>query len=306
MNVERMCHLAGVSRAGYYRSLIEVAPDEEEMVVRAAIQEIVLAHRRRYGIRRVTKTLHRRGMIVNHKRVERIMREDNLLAIRYRKYILTTDSRHDCEVYVNLAARMKLSGINQLWVTDITYIRLRMEFVYLAVVIDRYSRKAIGWCLDRTLAARIAVTALKGAIAERQPPPGVVVHNDQGIQFASTEFQQELKANQMVPSMSRPANPYDNAACESFMKTLKQEEIYCNQYRDIDDLSTHLSEFLDNYYNRLRLHSALGYRTPEEFERDASAATCSGAPDAAVMKYFAPPQPESNREPTEATLRSGA
>ena len=285
-----MCRLAGVSRAGYYRNLLEVAPKEEEMTVRAAIQEVVLAHRRRYGIVRVTEALHRQGMIINHKRVERIMREDNLLAIRYRKYILTTDSRHDCQVYVNLAARMTLTGINQLWVTDITYIRLRTEFVYLAVVIDRYSRKVIGWCLDRTLAARIAVTALQQAIAERQPPPGVVIHNDQGIQFACTEFQGAVQAHRMVPSMSRPANPYDNAACESFMKTLKQEEIYCNQYADFEDLSTHLAEFLDHYYNRLRLHSALGYRTPEEFERDAAAAESNPAPDAATMKYFTPPE----------------
>jgi transposase InsO family protein len=296
-----MCQLASVSRASYYRHLEVVVPEEAEMVVRSAIQEVVLAHHRRYGYRRVTVELHRRGMIINHKRVLRIMREDNLLAIRYRKYILTTNSRHDCEVYLNLAVRMKLTAINQLWVTDITYIRLRTEFVYLAVVIDRYSRKAIGWRLDRTLAARIAVTALQQAIAERQPPPGVVLHNDQGIQFACTEFQDVVQAHQMVPSMSRPANPYDNAACESFMKTLKQEEIYCNQYRDLEDLSTHLGEFIDTYYNRLRLHSALGYRTPEEFERDASAAACSGAPDAAVMKYFAPQQQESIRASTDAT-----
>jgi transposase InsO family protein len=296
-----MCYLAGVSRAGYYRNLIEAAPDEEEMMVRAAIQEVVLAHHRRYGILRVTATLHRQGMVVNHKRVERIMREDNLLAIRHRRFILTTDSRHDFPVYVNLALRMQVTAINQLWVTDITYIRLRVEFVYLAVVIDRYSRKAIGWCLDRTLAARIAVTALKQAITERQPPPGVVVHNDQGIQFASTEFQDVLQAHQMTPSMSRPANPYDNATCESFMKTLKQEEIYCRNYRDIDDLSAHLEEFIGHYYNRLRLHSALGYRTPEEFERDEAAVTGSTAPNAAVMQYFTPKPPP---RPAEATLVS--
>lgn len=288
-----MCYLAGVSRAGYYRNLIESAPEEEEMTVRATIQEIVLAHRRRYGIRRVTATLRRRGMVVNHKRVERIMREDNLLAIRHRKYILTTNSQHEYPVYVNLAVRMKVTAINQLWVTDITYIRLRVEFVYLAVVIDRYSRKAIGWCLDRTLSARIAVSALKQALAERQPPPGVVVHNDQGIQFACREFQDELQAHQMVASMSRPANPYDNAACESFMKTLKQEEIYCHQYCDIDELSIHLGEFIDHYYNRLRLHSALGYRTPEEFERDEAEAVGRADPNAAVMTYFTPKPQES-------------
>jgi putative transposase len=290
-----MCYLASVSRAGYYRNLIQEAPDEEEMEVKAAIQVIVLTHRRRYGIRRVTKTLHRQGMIVNHKRVERIMREDNLLAIRRRKYILTTDSRHECEVYVNLAVRMKVTAINQLWVTDITYIRLRTEFVFLAIVLDRYSRKAIGRCVDRTLAAKIAVTALKQAIAERKPPPGVVIHSDRGIQFAATEFQDVVQINKMLPSMSRPANPYDNAACESFMKTLKQEEIYCNQYRDIEDLAAHLEEFIDHYYNRLRLHSALGYRTPEEFERDSAATANTENPDAALIKFFAPErQPSAN------------
>jgi transposase InsO family protein len=239
-----MCYLAGVSRAGYYRQLVDSEPDEAEMAMRTAIQEIVLAHRRRYGYRRVTAELHRRGMVVNHKRVLRMMRNDNLLAVRFRKYILTTDSQHDCQVHMNLAARMSVSGINQLWVADITYIRLRAEFVFLAVVIDRFSRKVIGWALDRTLAARVAVTALQQAVARRQPPPGVVHHSDQGIQYACADYVEQLKTNHMVPSMSRPANPYDNAACESFMKTLKQEEIYCNQYRDFEELSAHLEEFL--------------------------------------------------------------
>lgn len=285
-----MCYLAGVSRAGYYRELKEKKPDEAEMAVRTALQEVVLAHHRRYGYRRVTKDLHRRGMIINHKRVLRMMREDNLLAIRYRKYILTTDSQHEQPVYVNLATRMKLTGVNQLWVADITYIRLRTEFVFLAVIIDRFSRKAIGWALDRTLAARVAVMALRQAIVLRQPPPGVVHHSDQGIQYACTEYVEELKANQMAPSMSRPANPYDNAVGESFMKTLKQEEIYCNQYRDFEELSGHLEEFIGNYYNRQRLHSALGYRTPEEFERESTSAEAATAPyDAATMEYFHPP-----------------
>jgi transposase InsO family protein len=283
-----MCRETGVSRAGYYRYLEIEAPAEAEMQIRVVIQEVVLAHHRRYGYRRVTVELHRRGMCINHKRVLRLMREDNLLAIRHRKYILTTDSKHDYPVYVNLAVRMKVTGVNQLWVTDITYIRLRTEFVYLAVVLDRYSRKTIGWCLDRTLAARIAVTALQQAIAERRPPPGVVLHSDQGIQFAASEFQQVAQANHMVASMSRPANPYDNAACESFMKTLKQEEIYCNEYRDLDDLSAHLHEFIDHYYNRQRLHSALGYRTPEEFEREAVVNSQDPTAAAAVMTYFTP------------------
>jgi transposase InsO family protein len=301
-----MCYLAVVSRAGYYRELTEKQPDEAEMGMHAAIQEIVLAHRRRYGYRRVTRDLHGRGMVINHKHVLRIMREDNLLAIRYRKYILTTDSRHDQPIYVNLAARMSVTGINQLWVADITYIRLRTEFVFLAVVLDRFSRKAIGWALDRTLQARVAVTALRQALARRQPPAGVVHHSDQGIQYACMDYIEELKANQMVPSMSRPANPYDNAVCESFMKTLKQEEIYCNQYRDVEELSEHLEEFIGTYYNRHRLHSALGYRTPEEFERDsASAEPAAGPFGAATMEYFHPPHPPAAVQPGSVAVPDG-
>jgi len=298
-----MCQLAGVSRAGYYRHWEAVAPDEAEMAARDAIQKVALAHHRRYGYRRVTAELHRQGNILNHKRVLRIMLEDNLLAIRYRKFILTTDSTHDYPVYVNLAARMTLTGINQLWIADITYIRLRTEFVYLAILLDRFSRKAIAWSLDRTLAARITVTALKQAVERRQPPPGVVVHNDQGIQFVCREFQEVVKAHGMVPSMSRPANPYDNAACESFMKTLKQEEIYCHRYKDFNDLSAHVEEFIENYYNRFRLHSALGYRTPEEFERDAVAAPLSGTHDAATIRVFTPPAEGSSGRPDSLSAR---
>jgi transposase InsO family protein len=283
-----MCYLAGVSRASYYRHFEVAAPDEAEMAVRAAIQEVVLAHRRRYGYRRVSVDLRRRGMVVNHKRVLRIMHEDNLLAIRYRKYILTTNSQNDCPVYLNLAARMTVTGVNQLWVADITYIRLCAEFVFLAVVIDRYSRKAVGWALDRSLSAQVAIDALQQAIERRQPPPGVVHHSDQGTQYASAEYIAVLQSKQMTPSMSRPANPYDNAACESFMKTLKQEEIYGNRYADYEELSAHLEEFIDTYYNRQRLHSALGYRTPEEFEQEAAKASASTiTPAAAAMNFFA-------------------
>lgn len=288
-----MCLLSGVSRAGYYRHLEEADPDEAETAARAAIQEIVLAHRRRYGYRRVARELKdQRGMKINHKKVLRIMREDSLLAIRYRKYILTTDSQHEHAIYMNLAARMTVTGVNQLWVADITYIRLQAEFVYLAVVLDRHSRKVIGWALDRSLTARVALEALGDAVTRRQPPPGIVHHSDQGIQYACKDYVAELDKHGMTPSMSRPANPYDNATCESFMKTLKQEEIYCQQYRDFEDLKAHLEEFLDGYYNRQRLHSALGYRSPEEFEKDiAAAANSSPAPDAAWVRYFTSPPP---------------
>jgi len=293
-----MCYLCGVSRAGYYRDLTERRPDEAEMAVKIAIQEIVLAHHRRYGYRRVTEELHRRGMVVNHKHVLRIMRTDNLLAVRHRKFVLTTDSRHDYQVYVNLAVRMTVTGIDQLWVADLTYIRLRVEFVFLAVVIDRFSRKVVGWALEQTLTARVAVTALKQAVTLREPPPGLVHHSDQGVQYSSADYQEVLQTNRMVPSMSRPANPYDNAYCESFMKTLKQEEIYCNQYRDMKELSEHLDEFLDNYYNRQRLHSALGYKTPEEFEQAAASAETTSANQAATMTYFKPPKHKASATST--------
>ncbi len=300
-----MCQLVGVSRASYYRRWEAAAPDEAEMAARAAIQKVALAHHRRYGYRRVTVDLHRQGMAVNHKRVLRIMGEDNLLAIRYRKYVLTSDSRHECEVYLNLAARMTLTGVNQLWVADITYIRLRVEFVFLAVVIDRFSRKAVGCALDRTLTARVAIAALRQAVTERKPPPGVVHHSDQGVQYACADYVAELKANGMVPSMSRPANPYDNAFCESFMKTLKQEEIYCNEYGDFQELSEHIEEFIGKYYNRERMHSALGYRSPEAFERDTAAVSAPGGiPGAATMQCFTKP-PQSGEVEKAAGFHTG-
>ena len=259
-----------MSRAGYYRNLAEEAPAEEEAEVRQAIQEIALTHRRRYGYRRITAELRRRGLQVNHKRVIRLMREDNLLAIRSRRYVITTDSRHELDVYLNLAQRMKLSGMNQLWIADLTYIRLKHEFVYLAAVLDAWSRRVVGWALDRSLAASLPITALKSAIAQRRPGAGLVHHSDRGIQYSCHDYVTLLKQHQMTPSMSRPANPYDNATCESFMKTLKQEEIYCSDYRDIDELERNLLEFLDGYYNHRRLHSALGYLTPAEFEEQSA------------------------------------
>jgi len=281
LSIERMCYLAQVSRAGFYRFLEEKTPAEEEVEVRAAIQKIAIEHGRRYGYRRITAELRRQGM-QDRKRVARILREDNLLAVQPRAFIVTTDSHHQLEVYLNLAGRMKLTGINQLWVADITYIRLHHEFVYLAVILDAFSRRVVGWALDCTLAASLAIAALEKAVAQRQPPPGLVHHSDRGIQYASSDYVAILRKYQMLPSMSRPANPYDNASCESFMKTLKHEEIYAHEYRDRDHLRGNIEDFIERYYNCRRLHSALGYRPPQEFEQ----AQASGGNNGPTMSFF--------------------
>ena len=291
ISVERMCQLAHLSRAGFYRSLQQADPDREEMALRSAIQQIFLEHRRRYGYRRISQELRRRGMVVNRKRVQRLMQTDNLLALQRRAFVVTTDSKHEFEVYLNLASRVKLIGINQLWVADITYIRLQKEFVYLAVILDAFSRKVVGWALDTTLAARLPKAALEMAIADRAPGPGLVHHSDRGVQYASAEYVAVLQAHQIVPSMSRPANPYDNASCESFMKTLKQEEIYLNQYRDLDHLRLNVGDFIEQYYNRRRLHSSLGYQPPEEFEQRLPAAITT----AVKIDFFRPT--ENLRQP---------
>jgi putative transposase len=283
LSVERMCQLAGVSRAGFYRSLQREQPVEEDMEVRSTIQRIFAEHKRRYGYRRVSAELRRRGMLVNHKRVARLMREDKLLAAQPKSFVVTTESDHELEVYLNLAKRMKLTGVNQLWVADITYIRLNREFVFLAVILDAFSRKVIGWQLDRTLTARLPLAALEQALGERKPPPGLVHHSDRGIQYACGAYVAALRQQGLIPSMSRPANPYDNASCESFMKTLKREEIHANEYRDLEHLRENVVLFIEDYYNRVRLHSALGYRPPAEFEQIVMAGAGS---QGATMSFF--------------------
>lgn len=270
------------------------------MEVRSTIQQIVLEHRRRYGYRRITAELRRRGMAVNHKRVARLMREDNLLAVQPKSFVTTTNSGHDLEVYLNLARRIKLTAINQLWVADITYIRLRGEFVYLALVLDAFSRRVVGWALERNLTARLPLLALERAITARQPAAGLVHHSDRGVQYASEQYTRLLHSQGMLPSMSRPANPYDNATCESFIKTLKREEIYANQYRDLDDLRTHIEEFIDHYYNRLRLHSALGYATPEEFEASCATQATAAQPTVSFSRHGEIYRWKGNGDPVES------
>jgi transposase InsO family protein len=279
-----MCRLGQVSRAGFYRHWQQREPRAEQTELRARMHEIVLANRRNYGYRRVTRELQNQGWAVNHKRVARLMAEDNLLCLRKRRFVATTDSGHDLRVYLNLAGRMELTGIDQLWVADITYIRLAEEFLFLAVVLDAFSRRVLGWALDERLDASLAVAALRQAIDLRQPAPGLVHHSDRGVQYACNAYVDLLLEHGIQPSMSRAGNPYDNARCESFIKTLKQEEIYTRQYRDRADLEAHIGEFIQRYYNRRRLHSALDYRSPEAFEQSLLATPAAGP--VASMSFF--------------------
>jgi putative transposase len=265
--VNALCQMTGLSRAGFYRSRLPRQTSPVEMEIRDEMQKIALESAP-YGYRRITAELQRRGFAVNHKRVLRMMREDNLLCVRHRSFVVTTDSRHQLPIYPNLAGQTTPTAVNQLWVADITYIRLRIEFVYLAVVLDAFSRRVIGWALGRRLEAELAVAALQMALAERKPPPDLVHHSDRGVQYASQEYTEILKQHQARISMSRRGNPYDNAACESFMKTLKYEEVYRNEYRDFSEARDGIDEFLGCVYNQKRLHSALGYVPPAEFEQN--------------------------------------
>jgi transposase InsO family protein len=266
-----MCILAAVSRAGYYRFCRpEADADEEESRLRDAIQQAALANRQ-YGYRRITHALRDQGWEVNRKRIARLMREDGLLAIRKRRFVpRTTDSGHDFEIAINAARRMTPTTMNQLWVADITYVRLGRADVFLAIVMDAFSRRIVGWNLAPKITAELALTALKNAIESRQPEPGLIHHSDRGVQYASAAYVDTLFQHGMIPSMSRPGNPYDNAKCERFMKTLKQEEIRCSEYRDIEELRANLRAFIERYYNTARLHSALGYKSPDEFEKQAA------------------------------------
>jgi putative transposase len=235
------------------------------MDLRDAIQKIALQWPS-YGRPRITEELRRRNWTVNPKRVYRIMREDNLLCVRRRKFVVTTDSNHTRRVYPNLARSMILTATDQLWRADITYIRLRDEFVFLAVILDAYSRRVIGWELDRTMEDTLTLTALRMALSRRVVQPGLVHHSDRGTQYASGDYTDLLKANGITISMSRKGNPWDNAACESFMKTLKYEEVHRNEYRGLAEARASIREFLEKVYNQKRLHSALGYLPPTEFE----------------------------------------
>jgi len=268
LTIERMVELGGVSRSGFYRFDKGGPPQPDgDMELRDAIHRIALEWPS-YGRPRITAELRRQGWTVNHKRVRRLLREDNLLCLRKRKFVVTTDSNHGRKTYPNLVGKKSLTGVDQLWVADITYVRLQEEFVFLAVILDAYSRRVIGWELSDSLAAELALSALRKALQSRSFAPGLVHHSDRGVQYASSDYTALLREHQIQISMSRRGNPYDNAQAESFMKTLKYEEVYRSDYYDQRDVRSSVGSFLEKVYNEKRLHSALNYVPPAEFERD--------------------------------------
>jgi putative transposase len=289
LTVARMCALTALSRAGYYRHWRRSAPREEAMGVRDAIQRAALENRH-YGYRRITRQLRREGWIVNHKRVLRLMRQDNLLCLRKRPFVpVTTDAKHGWKVFPNLARGMTPTGVDQLWVADITYVRMREEFAYLAVVLDGFSRRVVGWALETHMQASLATAALKMALKRRQPQPlSLVHHSDRGVQYACADYTQILDERRIIASMSRPANPYDNAKAESFMKTLKQEEVDGSDYRDSQHARKAIGQFLENVYNCRRLHSALDYRPPEEFEASLPVLRSAMQPHTVTVEAICP------------------
>ena len=283
-----MCTLAEVSRAGYYRHWRASAPRREEAGLRDAIQRLALAHRH-YGYRRIAALLRREGWCVNRKRVLRLMRADNLLCLRRKTFVpATTDSAHRFRVWPNLARRLETTAVNQLWVADITYIRLAESFAYLAVVLDAHSRRVVGWAMATHLQASLPLQALDMALSARGAIAGSLVHHsDRGVQYACGDYIARLQDHGIQPSMSRVACPYDNAMAESFMKTLKTEEVQSQAYRDLNHARGDIGAFIETVYNRQRLHSALDYRSPMEFEQ-ANQAPPTATPQTTVLNTNCP------------------
>lgn len=273
VSLREACGCLGVSRRGYrlwrQRKQTPTKPLDQESMIRDEIQQIACEYPR-YGYRRITHELRRRELNVNHKQVYRLMGEDNLLCRKKRFKPQTTDSNHNLRVYPNLAKSMDVSAVNQLWAADITYVRLLKEFVYLAVVLDTFSRRCVGWQLARSIDTQLTLDALEMAIAAREGAPlsGLVHHSDQGVQYASHEYVRRLTDNCIQVSMSRKGNPYDNAYAESFIKTLKHEEVYLKEYDSFQDALKSISEFIEAVYNEKRIHSSIGYKTPNEYEKE--------------------------------------
>jgi putative transposase len=265
LSVSRLCALLGVSRSWYYARANEPTQQERDIALREMIEQIVLAFPG-YGYRRVTKALQREGWTVNHKRVVRVMREESLLCQLKRRFVVTTDAEHDWQTYPNLLSGTTLTAPDQAWVADITYIRLPTTFVYLAAILDAYSRRCIGWALSRWIDTRLTLSALEMALRDRQPACGFVHHSDRGVQYASGDYVARLAGTGARISMSATGNPYDNAKAESFFKTLKYEEVYLKEYRTCEEALMNLEAFIEDVYNTKRLHSSLGYLPPAEFE----------------------------------------
>lgn len=273
VSLREACGCLGVSRRGYrlwqQRKQASTTPLDLEMLIRDEMQKIACEFPR-YGYRRITAELSRRGVTVNHKRVLKLMREDNLLCLKKRFKPQTTDSDHSLRVYPNLAKDLEVSAVNQLWVADITYVRLVWEFVYLAVVLDAFSRRCLGWELSRNIDTQLTLNALEKALENRKGTDlaGLIHHSDQGVQYAAQDYVSRLTENNIQPSMSRRGNPYDNAFAESFIKTLKYEEVYLKEYDSFSDAYHNLEEFIEAVYNEKRIHSSIGYKTPNEYEKE--------------------------------------
>jgi transposase InsO family protein len=259
----------GLARSSYYYQPRGASPEKRQADADLLdrLEEIALRFPR-YGYRRMTRQLQRESFAVNHKRVLRLMRASDLLVKSKRKWLSTTDSRHGFRVYPNLCQEVTPTGLNQLWVADLTYVRLRWEFVYLAVILDAFSRRVVGYALSRSLEASLTVAALQAALQDRRPPPGCIHHSDRGVQYACDEYVKLLTNAGLRISMSRRGNPYDNAQAESFFKTLKHEEVNLTEYRNLEEAAGSIGAFIEQIYNRERLHSALGYLPPAEFEHN--------------------------------------
>lgn len=263
--LQRLCDVLSISRSWFYERPVSLLPDEAETDLRDRIERIVLEFPR-YGYRRVTAELRDQGEIINHKKVLRILREESLLCRLKKRFVTTTDSCHSNGIYPNLLKGMILSRINEAWVADITYIHLPGGFCYLATVLDAFSRRCVGWQLSKDIDTRLCLGALDKALRERLPSAGLIHHSDRGVQYTSGDYITRLEDAGILPSMSAKGNPYDNAKAESFFKTLKQEEVYLNEYRTFAEAQENIDTFIGAVYNKRRLHSSLGYKSPVTFE----------------------------------------